>query len=332
MKLDYLKKPHAPQGEPIIFTDEELADVDSEECDPMVITAGVGRYNVKRILVDQGSSADILFWDAFSSMGLSREQLSPFNEHLIGFSGAQVPVEGMIELNLTLGEDPRCVCIPTIFVVVKTPSAYNAILGRPSLNAARAVVSTAHLLMKFPTPHGVGQVRANQEVARQCYATSLAKPQTSREAPQNPPPSSSEKGKEKEHAVMNCEIVDLRDEIPQNHPQPSDEMEAVTFPGAPEKTVNICATLPPPEKEALVQFLHRNEDIFAWSASDMPGIDPNIICHSLNVDGRPGVFQKKRNLGQQRQQAAKEEVEKLLAAGFIRETKYPTWLSNVVLV
>ena len=113
MKLDYLKKLHVPQGEPIIFTDEELVDVDSEEADPMVITAGIGRYNVKRILVDQGSSTDILFWGVFESMNLNRDQLSPFNEHLIGFSGAQVPVEGMIELNLTLGEDPKCVCIPT---------------------------------------------------------------------------------------------------------------------------------------------------------------------------------------------------------------------------
>lgn len=185
-----------------------------------------------------------------------------------------------------LGTTSKAVQLSTTFVVVATPSAYNAILRRPSLNSARAVVSTAHLLMKFPTPHGIGEVRANQETARQCYATNLTKKET-KATPSQPP---SDKGERKERTVMICEITDLRDEVPQNHPQPSDDMESIAFSEASKRAINICATLPPTEKEALVQFLFRNKDVFAWSPSDMPGIDPNIICHSLNVDGRPGVF------------------------------------------
>ncbi|GAV58293.1 hypothetical protein CFOL_v3_01827 [Cephalotus follicularis] len=60
-----------------------------------------------------------------------------------------------------------------IFLVVDTPSPYNAIIGRPGLNLMESIVSTRHLLVKFPTRFGVGEVRGDQQVARQCYKTSI---------------------------------------------------------------------------------------------------------------------------------------------------------------
>ena len=74
-------------------------------------------------------------------------------------------------------------------------------------------------------------------------------------------------------------------------------------------------------------------DIFAWSASDMPGVSPDVITHRLNVNPacRP-VIQKKKSFPQDRAQAILEEVTKLLEAEFIREVEYPKWLVNVVLV
>ena len=59
------------------------------------------------------------------------------------------------------------------FMVVKGGSSYNAILGRPTLVAMRAVTSIYHLCLKFPTPRGVGVVRGNQYEARMCYTTSI---------------------------------------------------------------------------------------------------------------------------------------------------------------
>jgi hypothetical protein len=86
-------------------------------------------------------------------------------------------------------------------------------------------------------------------------------------------------------------------------------------------------------KEDLVAFLRRNNDVFAWSHEDMPGIDPSVIVHKLNVDPnhRP-VKQRRRVFAAERNMAVAEEVEKLLKAGFIREVDYPEWLANVVLV
>ncbi|KAI5312416.1 hypothetical protein L3X38_041589 [Prunus dulcis] len=73
--------------------------------------------------------------------------------------------------------------------------------------------------------------------------------------------------------------------------------------------------------------------MFAWSPSDMPDIDPNIICHRLHVNPacKP-VTQKRRNFAPERVAIIEAEIDKLLAAGFIEEVSYSEWLANVVLV
>ena len=61
------------------------------------------------------------------------------------------------------------------FLVVDRPFAYNAIIGRPGLNKLRAATSTYHLMMKFPTEEGVGEVKGDQLAARRCYNISIKK-------------------------------------------------------------------------------------------------------------------------------------------------------------
>jgi hypothetical protein len=83
----------------------------------------------------------------------------------------------------------------------------------------------------------------------------------------------------------------------------------------------------------LVEFLCDHIDVFAWEHNEMPGIDPSVIEHQLNVDRscRP-VKQRRRTFAPERNRAIADEVRKLLEAGFIREVDYPEWLANVVLV
>uniref|UniRef100_A0A2N9G1P7 Uncharacterized protein n=1 Tax=Fagus sylvatica TaxID=28930 RepID=A0A2N9G1P7_FAGSY len=85
--------------------------------------------------------------------------------------------------------------------------------------------------------------------------------------------------------------------------------------------------------ETTHQTMKIDEDVFAWTHEDMPGIDPSVICHRLNIDPsiRP-IKQKRRVFAPDRNQAISDEVEKLLTAGFIREVYYPDWLANVVMV
>ena len=70
--------------------------------------------------------------------------------------------------------------------------------------------------------------------------------------------------------------------------------------------------------------IRRNRDVFAWSHSDIKGIDPRLMCHRLNIDPRvPTRRQNRRPLDPEKAQALKDEVDKLVRAGFIHEAKYP---------
>jgi len=87
------------------------------------------------------------------------------------------------------------------------------------------------------------------------------------------------------------------------------------------------------EREEVAAVISRHLDAFAWTAADMPGIDPDFLCHRLTMDAkvRP-VRQRRRKFNKERCLVVKEETQKLLSAGHIREIQYPEWLANVVLV
>ena len=100
-----------------------------------------------------------------------------------------------------------------------------------------------------------------------------------------------------------------------------------------DKTTRIGTTLSPKMRASLIQFLQQNLDVFAWSHEDMPGIPTEIIQHKLNVNpaSKP-VQQRRRVFALEQDQAVRDEVARLLFAGFIREVYYPDWLANIVLV
>jgi len=87
------------------------------------------------------------------------------------------------------------------------------------------------------------------------------------------------------------------------------------------------------EHDEVAEVISRHLDAFAWSASEMPGIDPDFLCHHLSMDAtvRP-VRQRRTKFNKERRLVVREETQKLLSAGHIREIQYPEWLANVVLV
>lgn len=120
-------------------------------------------------MVDTGSFADVLNFNDFKKLNLTEGDLASMASALIGFTGDSISSLGTTSLTITIGEEPRSKILMIIFMVVDLPSAYNVILGRPTLNKLKAVVSTYHRAMKFPTLVRVGVVRNDPRESRQCY-------------------------------------------------------------------------------------------------------------------------------------------------------------------
>ena len=77
-------------------------------------------------------------------------------------------------LPVAMGAYPQQVTRNINSLVVDCSSSYNAIIGRPTLNNWKAVMSTYHLSIKFPMEYGVGEVQEDQLAARECYLAMLA--------------------------------------------------------------------------------------------------------------------------------------------------------------
>ena len=114
--------------------------------------------------------------------------------------------------------------------------------------------------------------------------------------------------------------------------KPVEELEEVRLDDMrPEQTTKIGTLASWPVRQMITTFLRNNQDVFVWSHEDIPGIDPSIMVHKLNVSPSfPPIRLKKRVFAQERDKAIAEEVRKLLEAGFIREVYYPDWSANVL--
>jgi hypothetical protein len=101
----------------------------------------------------------------------------------------------------------------------------------------------------------------------------------------------------------------------------------------PKQSVLVSEDLLPNKKERLLSCLNRNKDVFAWSTIDLIRVSRTIIEHSLGIDSsmRPKK-QKMRKMSNEKIEAAKAEVHRLLEAKFIKPIAYPTWLANVIMV
>ena len=232
------------------FSKEDARSVKQPHDDPLVIMILIEGFNTRRVLVDNGSSADIIYLSAFQQLKLDQRRLRPFDSPLVSFSGDKVYPKGIVTLTVTAGSHPFQVTNRHNFLVVDSPSSYNVIIGRPTLNRWKAAISTYCLKVKFPTEQGVREIKGNQVLARECYQAVLA-------------------SKENHTWTIEEKTLEIIEKL--------ETVELVE--GSPEKTTQIGTNLNPEMKEEIVSFLKDNLDVFAWSHKDMPGILASIrIC------------------------------------------------------
>ncbi|XP_072084316.1 uncharacterized protein [Arachis hypogaea] len=311
-----------PQPE-VTFTQADFNSNIQNLDDPVVITLQIADLLVKKVLLDPGSSADVMFYSTFQKMKLSDNVLHSTGGDLVGFSGERVPILGSVWLQTTLGEQPLSKTNDIQYLVVDCFSPYNIILGRPFLNKFGAIVSTVHLCVKFPLQDNqVVTIHGDHKEARQCYNISMKFQNRSTQQVNNVGLN------QKEHTLAE---LDPRADFP-DRPKPSDDLQKVYFNNNPNKFTYVGTSLNASELQAITTFLQEHADLFAWTPLDMPGIDPQIISHRLAINStiRP-VQQKKRKLGEEKKRASQEETQKLINAEFIKEIRFTTWLANVVM-
>jgi hypothetical protein len=151
---------------PITFTEDDFKLKSAIHNDDMVIEVNIAGWIIRKVLVDNGSSADMLFLKTFEKMNLSQHMLHPPEYSLQGFGGKPIKPVGKISLPVSFGDLNNARTENLTFDVVDIYHPYLAIFGRGFMNKFDVVIRQQFLCMKIPAPKGVITVFGNQQEAR----------------------------------------------------------------------------------------------------------------------------------------------------------------------
>ena len=253
----------------IVFPERNGHGIRQPHDDLLVIMLKVEEFNIHQVLINNGSSADIIYLPVFQQMKIDKKRIRPFTSPLLSFMGDRIVPKGIVTLIVIVGTYPAQVTKEIDFLIVNCPSTYNIILGRPALNKLRAATSTYYLKVKLPTAHEVEEIRGDQVLARESYQAALA------------------------FGKNHIWVINEPEHIPKPSKTPQ-EVEIV--PRDSTKVLKIRIALPTSEKEKMISFLRANYDVFAWKHEDMPRIDRKIILHRVNINPECKPIQQKRRI------------------------------------
>ena len=151
------------------FSDADKLGTIQPHDDALVVTLRIGGYDVKRVMVDQGSAAEIMYPDLYKGLGLKPEDLATYSSPLVSFEGKMVIPKGQIRLPVQAGED----VVEVDFIVVDAFFPYTAIMGRPWLHSLGSVSSTLHQKVKYPSGGQMLEIVGSQSMARQCLVAAI---------------------------------------------------------------------------------------------------------------------------------------------------------------
>ncbi|GJZ21079.1 reverse transcriptase domain-containing protein [Tanacetum coccineum] len=218
-----------------------LGEEDGTE-DLIFIKAEIGGHFVHRIYVDDGASSEVLYEHCFVKLRKEiRDQMVPATTHLIGFSGETIWPLGQIALLVKIGDEVHSTAAWINFMVIRSPSQHNAIIGRPSIRKIRVVPSTTHEMLKFPVEDGTVTLQSSKVIPMECDMISGSRIQ---------PPAVNQVLEEKINVAIHLEY--------------------------PEQTVAIGSTLTEKGRKEICSLLKQNLDIFAWKPADMTGVPRSI--------------------------------------------------------
>ncbi|GJS81460.1 reverse transcriptase domain-containing protein [Tanacetum coccineum] len=246
---------------------------DNAVVEPLTIEINAAGHDIHRMYIDGGASADILYEHCFQRLRPEvKSQLNPATTSLTGFTGEKIWPMGQLRLPVMVGNKEHSTTAWMNFMVIRSPSPYNGIIGRPGISAIRAVPSTAHGMLKFPVDGGIVTI----------YNTAA-------------PP--------KECNTVTCDVTQTQ----RQHATKVTNLKVAIHPDYPEQEVSIGGSLSDTGRAAVCALLQRNLDIFAWEPKHMTGVPRSITEHKLKIrQGYSPVRQKKRGQAPERAKAILE--------------------------
>lgn len=153
----------------LIFDESDRKFVTEPQHDSLVICLPIGNCLIKRILVDNGSAANIMMLNTLQQMGLAESDMVKRSTTLVGFSEETKRTSWEI----SLPPYAQGVNLLEKFLIIDYDSTHNIIMGRPWIHDLKAVPSAYHQVIKFPMPWRVQKIFGDQSTARECYKTCL---------------------------------------------------------------------------------------------------------------------------------------------------------------
>ncbi|GJZ66729.1 reverse transcriptase domain-containing protein [Tanacetum coccineum] len=184
------------------------------------------------------------------------------------------------------------------FMIVRSPSPYNGIIGRPGIREIQAVPSTTHRMLKFLVNGRIVTIRSTILTPTECVTIAATPKETAKKA-------------KARHENLKVDI----------------------HPDFPDQEITIGGTVSTKAQTELCTLLKGNLDISVWKPFDMTGVPRSIAEHRLDIrKGYSPIRQKKRGQAPERAKVIQVEVQKLVEVGILHEVYYHDWLSNPVMV
>ncbi|GKC96988.1 retrotransposon protein, putative, ty3-gypsy subclass [Tanacetum coccineum] len=258
--------------------------------------------------MDSGSSYEIIYEHCFEKLNPAiKAARVDLKTPLVGFSGECSWSVGEILLEITIGDAPLSRTETLNFIIVRSDSSHNMMLGRTAMQRMGNVVSMIHGAIKFHSKKGI----------RTVFLTSKADEGTKRT--RRIPATNEER-------ILICVNAEEKIIVNDNYP---------------DQTVTIGRQLPNHFKKELQNLLKSNADVFAWTRADITGIPRTIMVEGKPFNTEHKLYeynhikpkkQNKRDLGPDRNMAAYKEIEELTKAGILQKVKHQTWVANPVMV